>query len=100
MVSSMKPLARKSSELAVVLIFSTMPVSGQDSVDWSSVDGGGELFMADPSGSTDWEVSGTFGQWDATEAEGAKGANWEVTGGFWSLSVDQTDYLFSDGFEG
>lgn len=93
-------LLRRSTFLFVVIAgLVGMAIAGADQIDWWTVDGGGEILMVDPSGQSTFEVSGTFGQWDATEAEGAKGGVWEVTGGFWSLSVDQTDYLFSDGFE-
>lgn len=84
----------------VVMALPSSSIGGDTQIDWSTIDGGGEILMRDPSGSTSWEVSGTLGQWDSTRAEGSKAATWEVTGGFWSLSVNQTDHLFTDGFEG
>jgi len=68
-------------------------------VDWWTVDGGGEILMTDPTGQSNFELSGTLGQWDATNAEGSVSGSWELTGGFWSVSISGTDFLFSDGFE-
>jgi len=55
--------------------------------------------MIDVTNESDWEVSGTFGQWDATESYGGSAGKWELTGGFWSVAITETDYLFSDSFE-
>lgn len=67
---------------------------------WWTVDGGGEIRMVDLSGASEWEVSGTFGQWDSTDLDGSASGQWEVTGGFWSAGVAGTDFLFKDEFEG
>lgn len=79
--------------LAVAALAS--PTRAQDwSVEWSTIDGGGEI--AADGGS--WEVSGTVGQWDATRAGAGSGGGWELSGGFWPVNL-QTDVLFRDGFE-
>lgn len=81
----------------MILLF---PLQAKDwEADWKTIDGGGEILMSDPSESTGWEVSGTIGQWDSTQLKGSAAGIWEVTGGFWSATVLETDYLFSDGFE-
>jgi len=62
------------------------PGAAQDyDIDWWSVDG--EMF-ADGG---DWQLSGMLGQWDGSESQ-------DLTGGFWPVTVDETDRLFSDGF--
>jgi hypothetical protein len=77
------------------LLLAALPVSAQDwSVDWSTVDGGGEIAAE----GGDWSLSGTFGQWDATDTGAASGGSWELTGGFWSLGTE-SDFLFKDSFE-
>ncbi len=65
------------------------------SIDWWSLDGGGEVFTE----GGDWQLSGTIGQWDSTAASQAGGGAWQVTGGFWSIAVTGTENLFRDGFE-
>lgn len=69
--------------------------SGSD-VPWYSVDSGGTLFS--PGG--DFELSGTSGQWDATEAARLRGGRWRLSAGFWSLVPEETaGLLFGDRFE-
>lgn len=82
----------------VTLVLIALPAAAQDfDVDWWTVDGGGEMF----SETTDrqWQLSGTLGQWDSTESLRLAGSGWTLTGGFWPVTVDQTDQIFSDGFE-
>lgn len=64
-------------------------------IDWWTVDGGGH----DRALGADWELSGTLGQWDGTARTRSSGGPWQVTGGFWSLEVSGSDYLFKDGYE-
>lgn len=68
-------------------------------VSWSTVDNGGEIKMIDLSGASEWEVSGTIGQWDSTNTDGSASGRWELTGGFWSASITEADFLFKDSFE-
>lgn len=67
-------------------------------IDWHTIDGGGEIqsVTADET----WQLSGTIGQPDSTELLELSGSGWTLTGGFWPVTVDQTDLLFRGGFEG
>lgn len=65
------------------------------SIDWFTIDGGGELVAE----GGNWTLSGTIGQADATTTGGLAGGAWSVIGGFWSITADPSDRLFSDGFE-
>ena len=50
----------------------------------------------------DWELKGTLGQPDATEANELAGGNWELTGGFWAVLSEFGELLnqiFRDRFE-
>jgi len=85
--------------VSFLAVFSLRSVAQDWEADWWTVDGGGEILMEDASGSSNWQLSGTIGQWDATNAEGSVSGKWELTGGFWSVSISGTDFLFSDGFE-
>lgn len=64
-------------------------------ISWHSIDSGGELSAA----GGNWELSGTIGQPDATEANAAVGGTWTLTGGFWGWLAEYLDVLFSDRFE-
>jgi hypothetical protein len=83
---------RKRLTCAAVLL-AALPAAGQD-IDWWTVDGGGEIAAAGDG----WELSGTFGQWDATPNNASSGGPWELTGGFWGLGTE-SDFLFKDSFE-
>lgn len=85
--------------LGFIILLLPATIAAQDfAIDWHSIDGGGELL----SETTDqqWQLSGTLGQWDGTESQSLSGAGWTLTGGFWPVTVDQTDVVFRDGFEG
>lgn len=74
--------------------------NGEDwSASWWTIDSGGEIRMLDVKNDTGWEVSGTIGQWDSTNTDGSASGHWELTGGFWSASIADTDFLFKDSFE-
>ena len=74
------------------------PAHAQDfSVDWHTIDGGGEVLSE--TADQQWQLSGTIGQPDATELIDLAGNGWTLTGGFWAVNIDQTDRLFRDGFE-
>jgi hypothetical protein len=64
------------------------------SIPWWSIDGGGEMFSSVGA----WQLSGTFGQPDASANQELAGGPWTLTGGFW-YAVARADPLFSDGFE-
>jgi hypothetical protein len=77
-----KLVARTSPLLLVFLILHSafcLRVCGQSySVGWSKISGGSGTSV-----STNYSVSGTIGQADASGA--LSGGNYSVTGGFWSL---------------
>ncbi len=81
---------------AVALVTAPAWAGAPWSLDWWTMDGGGEVFTSGGS----WELSGTVGQWDASASGAASGGTWELTGGFWSVSAGASDRVFSDGFEG
>lgn len=68
-------------------------------INWYSIDGGGS--MLSESSDSEWQLSGTLGQADASESEGLGGGDWSLTGGFWAISPREPadDRLFSDRFE-
>jgi len=83
----------------VMLLLLCTALSAQDfSVDWWTVDGGGEV-MAETA-NRQWQLSGTLGQWDSTASQALSGGGWILAGGFWPVTVEETDRIFSDGFEG
>ncbi|NKI36035.1 hypothetical protein HFP89_12765 [Wenzhouxiangella sp. XN79A] len=87
-------MTRSIPALCAVLMIA-LPARAQDwTIDWSTIDGGGEIAAE----GGDWSLSGTFGQWDATANGSASGGPWELTGGFWGLGT-ASDFLFKDSFE-
>jgi len=85
-----------SAGLTLLLLSAALPAQDFE-VDWWTVDGGGEVLSE--TADQQWQLSGTLGQWDSTESLELAGAGWTLTGGFWPVTVDQTDRIFSDGFE-
>jgi len=86
--------------LGYLLLALLLPVAAvpQDfSIDWWTIDGGGEVLAETADGQ--WQLSGTIGQWDSTELLAVSGAGWTLTGGFWPVNIDQTNLLFRDSFE-
>ena len=74
----------------------SLPAAGSEwSLDWWTIDGGGEMFAEDGS----WQLSGTIGQWDATASPEQAASAWELTGGFWGATAE-TGTPLQDGFEG
>lgn len=64
---------------------------------WSIASGG---VMHSESNDGQWQLSGTIGQWEATEARELSGGQWRLTGGFWADILESLgDVLFSDRFE-
>lgn len=80
------------------LILLTAPAHAGDDfeIPWHTVDNGGEML----SSGGEFELSGTIGQWDATQIRELSGGEWRLTGGFWGLTLEElADLLFSDRFE-
>ena len=67
-------------------------------INWYSIASGGVIEAESTDGQ--WKLSGTIGQWEATEARALSGGPWRLTGGFWGLSLEElADLLFRDRFE-
>jgi len=86
---------RYRATLISLLIAAPLLAGGQASIDWWSVDGGGEIQAE----GADWTLSGTLGQWDSTEGNLLTGGSWQLTGGFWAVEAPASDGLFIDSFE-
>ena len=85
--------------LLTAAVLTTPITQAQDySVDWHTIDGGGELLSE--SDDQSWQLSGTIGQPDGTALLDVSGNGWTLTGGFWPVTVDQTDVVFRDSYEG
>lgn len=82
-----------------LLLAAVGTLSAQDyTIDWYTIDSGGVMESTDAGGQ--WQLSGTIGQWDASEANEATGGDWKLTGGFWQTVLeDLADRLFHDRFE-
>lgn len=82
--------------IALILVSSSLAAGVDEfSIDWYTIDGGGTVDMS----GDDWELAGTFGQWDA-HVEPSEGDDWHLQGGFWPWEEGELiDLLFSDRFE-
>ena len=68
-------------------------------IDWYNIDASGGVMLSE-SDDEQWQLSGTIGQWDATEARALSGGQWRLTGGFWGMSLEElADFLFQDRFQ-
>lgn len=48
----------------------------------------------------EWQLAGTIGQWEATQARALSAGGWRLTGGFWGFTLEElADFLFHDRFE-
>lgn len=85
--------------LALVLAFGVGTASASDYQisQWVIASGG---VIETESDDQQWKLSGTIGQWEATEARALSGGPWRLTGGFWGLSPEElANLLFRDRFE-
>jgi hypothetical protein len=72
--------------------------SAEYSISHWTIAGGGVIESESTDGQ--WRLSGTIGQWEATEARALSGGQWRLTGGFWGFSLEElSDFLFRDRFE-
>ena len=86
---------RFRSIILALLIATPLLAGGQSTIDWWSIDGGGEI----RSQGGDWTLSGTLGQPDGTQGNLLTGGSWQLTGGFWAVEAPAADGLFVDSFE-
>lgn len=89
---------RNNLIVALLLAFASgFVLAGEEfDIPWYTIDAGGEMVSA----GGEFELSGTIGQWDATEARELSGGEWHLTGGFWGMTLEElADLLFSDRFE-
>lgn len=83
---------------ASLLSCAAVALAQEFSVEWWTVDGGGEVFST--TADQQWQLSGTVGQWDSSAPQAMTGAGWALTGGFWPRTRERPEIIFSDGFEG
>ena len=104
-VTNMKTQSRLILVAAVLGLMLAAPLhAGQSDCDsdycinWWNISSGGVI--ESESGDGQWTLSGTIGQWEATEARALSGGQWRLTGGFWGLTLEElADLLFRDRFE-
>ena len=97
----MKTSTIKAILTGVLLLAATGTISAEDewSIDWYSLDASGGVILAE-SDNEQWQLSGTIGQWEATEGRKLSGGDWDLTGGFWAMTLEElADLLFHDRFE-
>lgn len=75
----MKIQLSQTFETYLTVLCCTVPAAAQFDLSWSTIDGGGEVFLAAPGG---WQLSGTIGQPDAGVT--LTGGGFELVGGFWT----------------
>ena len=81
----------------LALMASPASASEYEITQWTIASGG---VIEAESADQQWKLSGTIGQWEATEARALSGGPWRLTGGFWGLSLEElADLLFRDRFE-
>jgi hypothetical protein len=89
----------KKLALIVFLLACAAPAAAQDYeiTRWTIASGG---TMEAASGDGQWQLKGTIGQWEATEARELGNGQWRLTGGFWADVLGALeDLIFSDRFE-
>lgn len=81
--------------LAMALGLAASTASAEFEIKQWTIAGGGVIEAT----GGDWKLSGTIGQWEATEARALSGGGWRLTGGFWGLTLEElADLIFSDRF--
>ena len=85
-----------AAPLALALALAAPQASADFEITKWTIAGGG---MIEAKGG-DWTLSGTIGQWEATEARALSGGPWRLTGGFWGSSLEELgDEIFRDRFQ-
>lgn len=85
-----------ATPLALVLALAASPASAEFEITQWTIAGGGVI---EASGG-EWTLSGTIGQWEATEARALSGGPWRLTGGFWGSTLEELgDDIFRDRFQ-
>jgi hypothetical protein len=79
-----------------ILLATPIAAGGDRESDWYTIDAGST--MATSGGQ--WQLEGSVGQFDATQAGESSGGDLSLTGGFWALDSALLDELFCDRFEG
>jgi hypothetical protein len=83
--------------LLIALLASPAMAQDYEITRWTIASGG---VMESQSGDGQWQLSGTIGQWEATEPRELSGGQWRLTGGFWAdLLQALGNAIFSDRFE-
>ncbi len=75
--------------LGLILVFAANSAFGDYSIDWWTIDGGGEMWTT----GGDFELSGTIGQPDAGVLMTV--GDYALSGGFW-LSAAEDEFCFGD----
>lgn len=84
-----------AAPLTLVLALAAGPASAEFEITQWTIAGGGVI---EASGG-EWTLSGTIGQWEATEARALSGGPWRLTGGFWGGTLEELgDIIFRDRF--
>ena len=99
-------MTRQISALASALLFaaagslSAESCGGDFCIDRFTIASGGEILADDGQSPPQWQLSGTIGQWEATEDRALSGGGWNLTGGFWAMTLEElADLLLHDRFE-
>ncbi len=86
--------------LAATGFLSAESCGGDFCIDRFTIASGGEILADDGQSPPQWQLSGTIGQWEATEGRELSGGGWNLTGGFWAMTLEElADLLFHDRFE-
>ncbi len=88
-----------------LLLAAAVTLSAEDCenycIEWYNIDASGGVILSDDGNNPpQWQLSGTIGQWEATQARASSGGDWHLTGGFWGMTLEElADLLFRDRFE-
>lgn len=87
---------RLAGAMPLVLVLAAAPVGAEFEITQGTIAGGGTIEAA----GANWTLSGTIGQWEASEASALSGGPWRMTGGFWGPGPEETgEVIFQDRFQ-